>query len=523
MAKLSATDWMFLRVEKPNSPTHVAVLQIYELPEGYKGNFICDLLDEYGHDVSSPFNLVLEESLIPGQLPRWIVDEDFDFDNHVRHSALPGPGSMEQLEKLVARLHARLLDRLRPLWEIYFIEGLEGNRIAVYIKIHHALIDGIGGMAMLESTLTKSPTQRMRHAIWHPDRDPRRRRSRRGPKGPLQQLLGFYGNMFSLATELPDLGVAVAKMGIAGMMPGKKHAAVPFRAPKTVLNVPISSSRRFATKTIPLGQVKLMGKGVGGTVNDIVLAICAGALRRYLAEHGELPKAPLIGTVAVSIRQKADGISGNQLTALLCNLATDVEDPIERLKIIMESVADGKSDLAKRTNATAKNIALLLGVVTIVMQELKLTEPLPPPYNLIISNVRGASHPLYMNGARLVANYPMSLLADGQALNMTVQSHEDAMDFGLLGCRDALPDLDRLADCLEDAYLELKQAIGLATAARATIEPEAEAEAESEAEPKIRCAPDQAFPPTETPAKPAPTNGQAGAHAGGQELRRRTV
>ncbi|MCH8243432.1 MAG: DUF1298 domain-containing protein, partial [Planctomycetes bacterium] len=385
--------------------------------------------------------------------------------------------------------------------------------------IHHALIDGIGGMAMLESTLTKSPTQRMPHAIWHPDRDPRRRRSRSGPRGPLRQLLSFYGAMFARAAELPDLGVAVAKMGIAGMMPGKKRVAVPFRAPKTVLNVPISSSRRFATKSIPLDQVKLMGKGVGGTVNDIVLAICAGALRRYLIEHGELPKAPLIGTVAVSIRKKADGISGNQLTALLCNLATDIEDPIERLKIIMESVADGKSDLAERTNATAKNLALLLGVVTIAMQELKLTEPLPPPYNLIISNVRGPSHPLYMNGARLVANYPMSLLGDGQALNMTVLSHEDTMNFGLLGCRDALPDLDRLADCLEESFLELKQAVGAAATARAM----SEAEAEPEADPNIRRAPDRALTPAKISAKPAPTNRQTGARAGEAKLRRPTV
>lgn len=445
--KLNALDLAFLSLEKQSTPVNVASLLIFETPSGYEGNYARDLLVKLEQqEASEPFNLKLSHATA-ARMPSWIPDEHFDIHYHVRHSALPKPGNTKDLLELVSRLHGRLLDRGRPLWEFHLIEGLEGNRFAVYMKMHHASIDGMGGIELMENILTLSPNKNFK-APW--SGISKKSRASRDRETGLTDLTSQLSQKVSDQAKLvKDLSSLFWNQGLKAAGIKNNLAPAPFTAPQSMFNVPITGARRFAVKSIPLSEIKAIGKEAGATVNDMILAMCAGALRKYMRDKGQLPKKPLVASVPVSVRQV--NRSGNQITYVTANLATNEPDTMARLQKIEESTRNAKKEIQGLSPTAVTSFAVVAQGLVAVMNQLNMTSVLPPPANITISNVPGPREPLYFGDAKLVGTYPLSVLIDGQSLNITVVSYCDTIGFGLMACRDTIPDVDVLADYIEDS------------------------------------------------------------------------
>ncbi|MEM6575404.1 MAG: wax ester/triacylglycerol synthase family O-acyltransferase [Pseudomonadota bacterium] len=451
--RLNALDLAFLGLETQKTPVNVASLQIFEPPADYAGHFVRDLLANLQTlPPGPPFNLRLSSTSVL-TAPSWVEDDHFDLNYHVRHSALPQPGSMADLLSLVSRLHSRVMDRERPLWEFHIIEGLEGGRFAIYMKMHHAAIDGMGGIALLEACLSTEPDAPLK-APWAGLATKSRGRRSSG------SLLGLPARLRRRLLGQAQMGIDLGKllvghgMKAVGLQPDDSPA--PFTAPKTIFNVPVSGARKFGATSMPLHELKALGKATGATVNDIVLAICSGAIREYLREHKALPKRSLVASVPVSIRQI--NRSGNQITYVSARLATHRKTPLGRLADIGRSTRAAKKEVANVLPSASINFAVMAQGLVAVLNRLGATDLVPPPANVVISNVPGPRQLLYFAGAQLKAGYPLSVLVDGQALNITVLSYVDSVDFGVMACRDAVPDVDVLSRLLQKAFLELKAA-----------------------------------------------------------------
>ena len=466
MRRLNIQDSAFLTVETDESPTHVAGLQILELPPRYKGNFFQDMFDRF--DLSAPpqppFNLKLGGDLSRLELtPRWIEDTEFDLDYHIRFVRLPEPGTMEQLTSLVSRLHGQRLDRNHPLWECYCIEGIEGNRVAQYIKIHHALVDGVAAMSIMQSTLSTSARNRMNLGFWQ--MKPKRRKAaehkpiKRDMVSLAAESLGQVAEGVGTTTRtISELGGRLLRGGFHMLSGDSREAPLPFQSPSTIFNTTITRHRRFGVATLPLSRIKDAGVNLDATINDVVLAICAGALRKYLKLHKSLPAKPLTTMCPVSVRPKDAEQEGNSISMILTTLATDIGDPLERLEVIKTSSRAAKEKVNHLSREAATNYSLLLNAAVLATNAVGLGGTVPPPANLVISNVPGPRQQLYINGAKLVANYPMSVLVHSQALNITVTSYMDSIDFGLMADREAIPDVDMMAEMIIEAAIELEEA-----------------------------------------------------------------
>lgn len=455
--KLNALDLAFLSLEKQSTPVNVASLAIFEIPKSYKGNFTRDLLEKLeGQPAEPPFNQKLS-SVRSAALPSWVIDAHFDIHYHVRHSALPAPGKLTDLLELVSRLHSRLLDRERPLWEFHLIEGLENNQFALYMKMHHAAIDGMGGIELMENCFSLSSDDEVK-APWVGMQKHR--------KAGSHESLGLMGKTTKLVEGLgaktkmvQDLSKMFMGQGLKAVGVGSNTSPVPFSAPKSIFNVPITGARRFAVKTLSLSEIKALGKQANATVNDIILALCSGALRKYMLEKDALPKKSLIASVPVSVRQV--NRSGNQITYVIANLATNEPDTMTRLAKIGASTQDAKKELVDVSADAATNFAVMAQGLVAVMNQLNMTSLMPPAANVTISNVPGPRQALYFGQAKLKATYPLSVLIDGQSLNITVVSYCDSIDFGLMACRDTIPDVDTIADYIESAMDGIKGGIYL--------------------------------------------------------------
>ncbi len=465
MDRLSALDASFLYGETPESPMHVAALAIFDPPPADTDVFAIfrDHLKSLLHLI--PF-FERKLALTPIQLdhPVWVHDDNLDLDYHFRHVSLPKPGTLEQLETLVARLHMILLDRTRPLWQYYVIEGLKGGGFAIYIKMHHAGIDGGAGMAALPVIFATSPDP-------EPELAPQPSPSAKDSRAPeiFELISDSYAKFFNQQREFyeswPDLGKAIAKVG----QRVTEDLANPPRmlplAPKTLFNVSLSSQRSFGTCTISLRDVKAVAKLTKSKVNDVVMTISAGALRRYLETRKALPDSPLIAAVPVSLRKAGNADMNNQVTAMLCNLATDIADPIRRLEAIVASSTDSKKRLEDirdviLTDMTRLGAPIMITGIARLMGQAKLAERLPAIVNVLISNVPGPKEALYCAGAKMINYFPVSIPSNGSVLNITVQSYLDNLDFGLIACRTAVPDIDKLTEFLAEEFERLKKAAG---------------------------------------------------------------
>ncbi|HTY28898.1 MAG TPA: wax ester/triacylglycerol synthase family O-acyltransferase [Mycobacterium sp.] len=453
MELISPTDSMFLLAESREHPMHVGGLQLFEPPEGAGPEFIRDihaaLIED--EDVQPTFRKHPAELLGGIANVAWSFDRDIDLEYHLRRSALPSPGRVRELLELTSRLHGSLLDRHRPLWETHLVEGLNDGRFAVYTKMHHALLDGVSAMRLMRRSLSDDPQDTELRALW--SLGPRQRTRGKKRSSPLGELSKIAGSVAGLAPS----ALTVARAALL-----EQQLTLPFGAPKTMFNVPIGGARRCAAQSWPLKRVIAVKDAAGVTVNDVVLAMCAGALRAYLIEQHALPDRPLVAMVPVSLRPKDDTSSGgNQVGAILCSLATDLDDPEQRLDTIHASMGGNKEVFSQlprlqQLALSAFNIApLALALLP------ALASAAQPPFNIVISNVPGAREPLYWRGARLDGNYPMSIALDGQALNITLSNNADNLDFGLVGCRRSVPHLQRLLGHLEDSLTELEEAAGL--------------------------------------------------------------
>jgi WS/DGAT/MGAT family acyltransferase len=383
----------------------------------------------------------------------WVEAQTIDIDYHVRRSALPAPGDERELGILVSRLHGYQVDFHRPPWEAHLIEGLEGGRFALYVKVHHSLVDGFSAMRILQNALSTDPNERDRplfFAIPPPARGPRK-----DPAGvQYEAVLEAVREQYSAA----KVATRAIKRVFDSARAGDRELVTPRQAPKCILNARISQSRRFATQRIEVSRLKAIAKTANGTLNDVVLALCAGSLRSYLLEQNALPTAPLIAMVPVAVRAKDDTGGGNSIGAILANLATDVEAPDERLLHIIDSTKHAKHQLQGMSKAAIIQYSAMLIAPSMLQMIPQTAGHIRPTFNVVISNVPGPDHPLYFRGARLEAAYPMSIPLHGQALNITANSYDGMMCFGFTGCRDTLPHLQRLAVYCGEAIDELERA-----------------------------------------------------------------
>ncbi|MDQ1373123.1 MAG: diacylglycerol O-acyltransferase / wax synthase [Actinomycetota bacterium] len=479
MKQLTGLDATFLYMETPSQFGHVSSVSTYERPEGDY-----DPLSAWRTQIEQRLHLLepLRRRLVnvPFGLdhPFWIEDPDFDLDFHVRHTAVPPPGRDEQLADLVARIIGRPLDRSRPLWETYVIEGLADDRFAVLTKVHHATIDGASGAELLTLMLDASPTGDAITAPaegWHPapapsDTEVLARAAANLVRKPGRALVlsARLAREIGQATRNPVLvGMAnqwrdslrgpLGRVLNVGRTRDTDHDPSPnrltLRAPKTPFNGPITAHRKFAMRSTSLDTIKSIKNALGATVNDVVMAVCAGGLRGYLEHHGALPEEPLVAMVPVSIRtgQEAEKWT-NRVSGLLAVIPTDEKDPIERVRKVHESMVSGKQ-LFDAIPAEMLTDFSQFPPPAVFSRAMRVATRLSAgrmgsPANLVISNVPGPRQPLYAAGARLEHYYPVSAVVDGQGLNITVQSYLDTLDFGLVSCRELVPDVDYLLDLI---------------------------------------------------------------------------
>ena len=428
---------------------------LFELPEGTGQEWVRELYENVitTQEVSSMFRRRPYRSAATLGAWGWQEDPDVDLEHHVRLSALPSPGRVRELLALTSRLHGTLLDRHRPLWEAHIIDGLQGRRFAVYTKIHHSVVDGVSALRLLQHSLSHDPAARDLPMPWSVE--PPRRPSEEHP-GALASLLDIPRSALSAAGEILGLAPAAGKAFAKALVDQSSY--LPSLAPKTILNQQITGARRYAAQSWKMDRIKGLATATGTTINDVVLAMCSSALRTYLDSLGALPEAPLIAMTPVSLRREREDIGGNAVGAILCNLATDVDDPAKRLEAIHDSMEQGKESLRAMspTQIMLASAATLTPMVFSMVAGLRRVAG--PAYNLVISNIPGPKDALYWNGARLEGVYPLSIPMDGQALNITVTSYNGNLDFGLTGCRRTVPHLQRLLEYLEVGLAELESA-----------------------------------------------------------------
>ena len=463
LLKTNDSAWLF--AETHRTPMQVGMLATFRVPED-RPTFVADLVANWRecHEFAPPFNLLYKTLPVPS----WVELEAsaIDLDYHLRHSALPAPGSQRELGVLVSRLHSPKMDRRYPLWECHVIEGLEEDRWSLYLKAHHSQVDGVGGIRLLRRILSADPDARDMLPPWAI-----------GTRGPDQS--GITAPIKEPAPEIERSGPIEAMRHsvrstrrVAGSL-GRTYAesvtgigsdddrAVPFRAPKTIFNGRIHTPRRFATQHYGIERMKLAAKAADGSLNDVFLAICGGAMRRYLIEHDALPTEDLIANVPVSVRQGHDAKVGNAITFLYSRLGTDVADPVERITAIKESCRLGKERLPEVGSGAMDAYTAGLMAPFIGQAILGFGGRGRPASNLVISNVPGPAEPRYLDGSPMEEIYPVSLLFNGQALNITAVSYAGEFNIGYTGCRDSIPSLQQIAVYSGEELDLLEEGLGI--------------------------------------------------------------
>jgi WS/DGAT/MGAT family acyltransferase len=472
MRQLISLDAQFLALETSRQYGHVGGLAILD-PSTRGGALdvsdVCRLLAER-LPLVPPLRWRLAEVPLNLDYPYWVDDPDFDLEFHVREIALPAPGNESQLAEQVARIVARPLDRSRPLWELYLIQGLQDGHVAVLTKIHHAVIDGLSGAEIMAALLDLSPEGRdvTATAPAGESMPGRAEMLARGLLGVARVPVRFARSAPAALPNLAEVRSLAVVPGVAPLAqlvdrarqvvlrrPGRRASAV-LDAPRTPFSGRVSAHRRIAFGQLALADVKAAKNRHGTTVNDVVVSVCAGAVRRWLIEHRALPAGPLVAQIPISVRtQEQAGTYGNRIMLQAVPLYTDIADPVERLRRTHEALGDMKerhkalpAQLLQDANHFIPPAVFALAARSTFA--LATSTAGRPPWNLVISNVPGPQFPLYLAGARLVANYPISVITDGMGLNITVMSYCGHLDFGLVADRDQMPDVQVLLRWLRE-------------------------------------------------------------------------
>jgi diacylglycerol O-acyltransferase len=483
--QLSGLDNSFLVMEAGGQLGHVGSLLFFD-SAGLAGRNFKDALRSTLEDrlhLLGPYRRRLVEVPLDLDRPFWIEDPDFDMDFHFRHIAVPPPGDDHQVSELISRIHARALDRSRPLWEIYVIEGLADGRVALYTKIHHCTIDGVSGAQMTQVLLDQDPegdVVPLPEEPWQPDAIPRTSEMvARGIFGLVTQPGRFARTSYRTARglwESNEAATAVARtigldrLPLTGGLFRTKGSEVDADripqtpAPRTPFNRSITPHRRFSFFSMSLPRFKALKRTLGVTLNDTVMAVSAAALRSYLEERGELPEDPLIAMVPVSVRSDSEKNEyANRVTSILGELATDEPDPLLRVERIHRAMARSKRmqqamPATMLTDWTEVATPLILAQAARIAARTKILDRMNPPFNVIISNVPGPRESLYCGGAEMETYYPVSAVAEGQGLNITVISYKDQLDFGVIACRELVPDVWKFKALFAEGLEELEKA-----------------------------------------------------------------
>ncbi|MDP2810015.1 MAG: wax ester/triacylglycerol synthase family O-acyltransferase [Rhodocyclaceae bacterium] len=463
MKPLSGVDAGFLHLETPETPMHIASLHLFDLPPGYRRDFHAEVKRQLARRLHlAP---VLHRKLEPMPLqfanPVWVEDDAVDIDYHVQRVTLPPPGTLAQLEDCAARLHAELLDRSRPLWRLHLIDGLASGQVGYYFKAHHAALDGQAGILLARTLFDLSP------------RPPALRRAKGAgvthAEHPGMIELGAaalrhdVGQYIKLVRHLPD--VVRTLVGMFGSPQGRGTTGGRLRqnlafGPHTALNVPITGERGFAGISLPLDALKQLAEAHDAKLNDIVLALCSGALRRYLAHHGGIPKKPLTAAMPISLREAGNREYTTQATMPLVNLQTHIADPVRRLRAIRDAAGAVKAMVRQARSVVPMDFPsigvpwVLHGLATLYGGS-RVAGVMPALANVVISNIPGPQVPLYAAGARMNTYWPVSIVEHGLGLNITALSYAGAMGFGFTTARAAVPDAHQLTDALAASFDEL--------------------------------------------------------------------
>ncbi|MGW4425235.1 WS/DGAT/MGAT family O-acyltransferase [Streptosporangium sp. NPDC004631] len=481
MRQLTALDAQFLHAESATTAAHVAGVAILDAAQSPVGavtrEALIGLLRERLH-LAPALSLRLVGVPFDLDRPYWEEVVDLDVADHVHEVTLPLPGDEAQLAEQVARIHERHLDRGRPLWEMHLIQGLTGGRVALYAKIHHCVVDGVTGTETMAALLDLTPEPR---AVEPPAASP----SVTTAPGPLAMLtvaaarsvahparaLRALGRLVAdldaipVASALPGARVVAETARTIGGNPGELPELPVLSAPRTPFNGPISAERRFSYGSVPLADVKRVARAFGISVNDVVMTLCASALRAWLCEHDALPDRPLVAAVPVALRTTGtEETVGNRLSVMITPMPTDMASPLERLRAMGQTMRRAKRRFAGSPATWLGELSSVLpSAVTALATPavFRLASIVLPPINLIVSNVPGPQLPLYLCGARVLAYHPMSVLTDmSGGLNITCFSYDGSLDFGVLACPDRVEDVWRLMGHLQEAMDELVELVG---------------------------------------------------------------
>ena len=473
MVQLTGLDAGFLALETSHSPMHIGSLIVLDRATT-NGAFTVDTLRRLLADrlhLIPTFRQRLAPVPLDLDFPYWIQDPGFDLDFHVRHIAVPPPGGMAELQDLAARIWSQALDRAKPLWEMYFVDGIGplptgigDGTVALITKMHHAAVDGISGAEILATLLDPTPVPRRvppPTAPFQPDPVP-------SPARLLRQTATHYARRpLKLAGMVPRAAKAMFDIRRDPIASGDaiEPSPLPFTAPRAPWNAPITPRRIYATATLKLETVKAVKNAAAVTVNDVVLTVVGGALRTYLADRNALPEAPLVAMAPISVRTQAQkGSAGNEVSAMLVSLASQIEDPVERLRHVRASTQRGKSrhkaigaDLLR--DAAAFSTPALAALAARLYSRMRISDRHAPVFNTVVTNVPGPPVPLYLAGARVVAHFGHAPIIDGMGLMIVVLSYMDRIDLGFTACREITPDVTDIAERTSAALAELHAAL----------------------------------------------------------------
>ena len=456
MRQISALDYAFLALETAASPKHVAGLALFKLPQGASSNFLLDMLERMKKVApTSPFDQTLTYSMLG--IPRWQNAAEVDLDWHVRHVALPKPGGTQELMQLIARLHATRLDRSRPLWEFYLIEGLAKRAFALYFKIHHSYMDGLSMSRRITRTLNESADDASLIPIWGLKKRPRKTLP---AESTLQDAFGDAIGLAATAVKsVPDFGRLAWSHSLKAVGLSADSIPVPFTAPRTRLNRPLTPPRSTAIADLSLPRLKRVSRKARVSINDVLLSACDGALQTYLDSVQATPDKPLVAQVPISVRKSSGKEAGNQITIALVELATGIPDPVERLRTISAQAKTVKSTFNAMSPFTGSAYTVLAQATAQLGELSPLAGQMPPLGNVIISNVIGPDEHLYLNGAELTGIYPLSTIGPGLTINITFYTYGNKVHVGIVAGRDAIPELQRVADCIVAEVQQLEEAL----------------------------------------------------------------
>lgn len=445
MRVLTGTDQLFFLLENRNQPMHVGGLFLFELPDSAPDNFVSELVRDMRENKTQPtfpFDQVLHHRLF------WKRDADFDVSHHFRHIALPKPAGMTELLDYISKEHSNLMDQSKPLWEWHIVEGINENRFAMYLKLHHSLMDGIAVINLIKKIFAHSPSEKSTLPLWSLMTKNRHNLDNLIPKNK-----SFLKIIKEQSLAIPPVAKELFKNAYERL--DKDYISIT-QAPESILNQAISSSRKVNVISFDKADFIQIAKTFDVTFNDAVLAVCSGALRRYLQDLDALPKKPLIGFVPLSLR-KNDNMS-NQITFILANMATHITDPVARLRAINGSTMNAKNRFSRMSSASA---IIYSGIAygRIGLQVLTGLFPEYRGFNLIISNVPEIKPVLYWHGAKLVSIYPASIVVNDQAMNITLCTYNEKVEICMVVCSKILPDSEKVLQYMQDELAVFREMI----------------------------------------------------------------